>query len=128
MIIEFADPGYNFLFLWLSIGLPLLGVGLFLLPFFLTENEKLWPLPGLLVFVCSVTVLPVLGGSDYTNRVHLEKTGQIEKMGFSNVELSGNRFTAATEDGEYFRGALVDLGPDEGYAYQVVELTEAVKE
>ncbi|QDK01497.1 hypothetical protein SEA_LEEROYJENKINS_102 [Microbacterium phage LeeroyJenkins] len=123
MIIEFADPGYNFLFLWLSIGLPVLGIALFLLPFFLTGNEKMWPLPGLLIFIMAAIFLPTVGAADYDTRVYFEKMEQIESLGFSNVELSGDRLTAATEDGQYFRGVLVDLGPDEGYAYQVLELT-----
>ncbi|QDK01367.1 hypothetical protein SEA_WATERT_98 [Microbacterium phage WaterT] len=124
MIIEFADPGYNFLFLWLSIGLPLLGASLFFLPFFLTENEKLWPLPGLLLLISSPIVMPTIGVADYDTRVYFEKMEQIESLGFSNVELSGGRFTAATEDGEYFSGILVDLRPDSGYAYQVLELDQ----
>lgn len=45
-------------------------------------------------------------------------------MGFTEVDVVGDRFTAATEDGQYFRGVLVDMYPDTGYAYQVLELTE----
>ncbi|USH44549.1 membrane protein [Microbacterium phage Cassita] len=126
MIIEFADPGYNFLFLWLSIGLPVLGIALFLLPFFITTDETkigIWPVFGLVICITSAIALPNVGAADYDTRVYFEKMEQIESLGFSNVELSGGRFTAATEDGEYFRGVLVDLEPDEGYAYQVLELT-----
>lgn len=126
MIIEFADPGYNFLFLWLSIGLPVLGIALFLLPFSITKDEtkiRIWPVFGLFIFLTSAITFPNVGAADYDTRVYFEKMEQIESLGFSNVELSGDRLTAATEDGQYFRGVLVDLGPDEGYAYQVLELT-----
>ncbi|MGG7211964.1 hypothetical protein, partial [Clostridium baratii] len=81
MIIEFADPGYNFLFLWLSIGLPVLGIALFLLPFFITEDERkigIWPVFGLIICLTSAILFPNVGAADYDTRVYLEKMEQIE--------------------------------------------------
>lgn len=125
MTIEFADPGYNWAFVWWAIGLFVLGVFLFFLPFFLTEDEKkiaMWPVFGLILFITAPGIMLPLSGNDYDERVIIEKIGALKELGFSDVEISGDRFTAATEDGQYFRGVLVDLEPDEGYAYQVLEL------
>jgi hypothetical protein len=109
MTIEFADPGYNFGLMWCGIGLTLLGIVLFWLPFFF--------------FAAPMIFFPWAGG-DYSTRVAVEKGVQLADAGFDNVSLIGDRFTAATEDGQYFEGVLVDLRPESGYAYRVLELTE----
>lgn len=130
MIIEFADPGYNFGYMWWAIGLGLLGIVLLFLPFFLTDDEgkiAAWPAVGLSVVLVSGTVLPIIGGQDYEREVLMEKATSLDELGFKEGHLSGDRFTAATEDGQYFRGVLVDLRPESGYAYQVLELTGTEK-
>lgn len=130
MIIEFADPGYNFGYMWWTIGLCLLGIVLFFLPFFLTDDERkiaAWPMVGLTIVLVSGTTLPIIGGHDYDRRVLTEKARSLDEMGFKEGQLSGDRFTAATEDGKYFSGVLVDLRPESGYAYQVLELTGTEK-
>lgn len=130
MIIEFADPGYNFGMMWWGIGLTILGIILFWLPFFIFKTEKEiagWPAFGfILTFVAPMVFFPWAGG-DYSTRVAVEKGVHLADAGFGNIELSGDRFTAATEDGKYFSGLLVDLDPESGYAYQVLELTETEK-
>ena len=126
MIIEFADPGYDWGFFWWPLGVLVLAIGLAV---FLASIDRDIPAPVLGIPIAAMLMVPTLFGvSSYGTRVGFEKMEQIESLGFSNVELSGDRFTAATEDGEYFRGVLVDLEPDEGYAYQVLELTEGMKE
>lgn len=130
MIIEFADPGYNFGYMWWAIGLGLLGIALFLLPFFLTDDERkiaAWPVVGLSVVLISGITLPTIGGYDYDRQVLTEKVKSLKGLGLKEGNLSGDRFTAATEDGQYFRGVLVDLRPESGYAYQVLELTGTEK-
>lgn len=127
MIIEFADPGYNFGYMWSGIALTLLGIIIFWIPFFIFKTEKEiagWPMFGfLLTFVAPMVFFP-WGGGDYSTRVAVEKAVQLADAGFDNIEISGDRFTASTEDGKYFSGVLVDLRPESGYAYQVLELTE----
>lgn len=130
MIIEFADPGYNFGYMWWAIGLGVVGIALFFLPFFLTDDERkiaAWPMVGLAIVLVSGTTLPIIGGYDYDRRVLTEKVRSLDEMGFKEGHLSGDRFTAATEDGKYFSGVLVDLHPESGYAYQVLELTGTEK-
>lgn len=127
MIIEFVDPGYNFGFMWWAIGLTVLGVILFFLPFFLSDDEKkiaMWPLPGMLISVIAPSILFAWGASDYDVRVRFETISELHTLGYENITLSGDRFTAATSDGEYFQGVLVDMRPESGYAYQVLEITE----
>lgn len=127
MIIEFADPGYNFGYMWWAIGLGVLGVALSLLPFFLTDDPRkisAWPLVGLILFVVGPSLLAGISVEDYQERVELEKETRIQELGISSIELIGDRITGSTEDGKYFSGVLVDLHPDSGYDYQVVELTE----
>ena len=129
MIIEFADPGYNFGYMWWAIGLGVLGIVLFFLPFFYTQDERkiaAWIRVGLSISLVGST-LPVLGGSAYDSTVRDSTNIELIDLGFSDVQLSGDRFTAATEDGQYFRGVLVDLRPESGYAYQVLELTGTEK-
>lgn len=125
MTIEFADPGYNFGLMWWGIGLTLLGIVLFWLPFFIFKTESeigAWPMSGfVLTFIAPVVFFSWAGG-DYSDRVATEKSEQVISLGFDNVRLVGDRFTAATEDGQYFEGVLVDLRPQSGYAYEVLEL------
>lgn len=126
MIIEFADPGYNFGLMWWGIGLTVLGIVLFWLPFFLTGDERKiagWPLIGFIIAFCAPLIFFPWAATDYSKRVVLEQAKALQELGFSNEQLSGDRFTAATEDGQFFSGILVDLEPDSGYAYQVLEIT-----
>lgn len=130
MIIEFADPGYNFGYMWWAIGLGVLGVVLFFLPFFLTDDERkiaAWPVPGLIIFMVVPFFLGLISQGDYSGRLDQEKISSLRDLGYGSIELSGDRFTAATEDGKYFSGVLVDLHPESGYAYQVLELTGTEK-
>lgn len=71
MIIEFADPGYNFGYMWWAIGLGVLGIVMFFLPFFYTQDERkiaAWPMVGLSIFLAA-SILPVFGGSAYDSTV-----------------------------------------------------------
>lgn len=132
MIIEFADPGYNWAFLWW----PLLAFALCVTAFILTSRTRYvdWDMshwvPSLLgpLMIVSAVFVPLsavaIHSSDYAVRVGIQKALAISEQGYSNVNLSGDRFTASTEDGKYFSGVLIDLHPESGYAYQVLELTE----
>lgn len=132
MIIEFSDPGYNWAFVWW----PLAGLVLVVTAFVLTSRTRYvdWDmdhwLPSILgpLMVVSVFAVPIVAwgahSADYSIRVSIRAGLALSDSGFSNVVLSGDRFTAATEDGEYFSGILVDLKPESGYAYQVLEITD----
>lgn len=124
MIIEFADPGLNGALLFVPLAAFIIGLSMFILPFRLTEREGLWPLPGFLISIAAGVLALTLSPSDYSNQVDFETIEQLKSEGFSNIDLSGDRFTAATPDGEYFSGILVDLRPNSGYAYQVLEITD----
>lgn len=129
MIIEFADPGYNWGFLWWPVGVMIVCLAIFIWAGIVFDWDEEDPTIGItgVLFILSVVVavfVPILFGStDYEFRVTNSQRTELQELGFSDVDVSGDRFTAATEDGEYFRGVLVDLEPDEGYAYQVLELT-----
>lgn len=127
MTIEFADPGYNFGFIGFAILAFVVGIVLFLLPFWVTDDANkigMWPTAGLIVFMAAPALILGSSTGDYSTRVAFEKIEQLESKGYSNIELSGDRFTAAALDGEYFSGILVDLRPDSGYSYQVLEITD----
>lgn len=56
---------------------------------------------------------------------HIEQqVAGIESLGYDNVDLDGEFFTASDEDGKYVYGVLVDLGENE---YTVLETKGATK-
>lgn len=130
MIIEFADPGYNWGFLWWPVGVMIVCLAIFIWAGIVFDWDEGDPTIGItaVLFILSVVVavfVPILFGStDYEFRVTNSQRTELQELGFSDVDVSGDRFTAATEDGEYFRGVLVDLKPESGYAYQVLELNQ----
>jgi hypothetical protein len=125
MIIEFADPGYNWLWVWLPVAFSAVTIVAMILLYPLWD-DMVAPLAfpaGLALILC-----PTLGaGTVYGVQVSDLIEDQLTLQGFSDVQLVGDRFTAATEDGKYFSGVLVDLDPESGYAYQVLELTGTEK-
>lgn len=135
MIIEFADPGYNWGFVWW----PLVAVAVTVTAFILASRtrEVNWDMghwvPSLLgpIAIVSIVMVPVFAGgvqhTDYSIRVGIQKAIALAGQGFESIYLDGNSFTAATEDGKYFSGVLVDLRLESGYAYQVLELTRTEK-
>lgn len=129
MIIEFADPGYNWGFLWWPVVVMAVCLTIFIaagVAFDWGETHPGVALTGALFtlsVVVALTVPSLIGTTDYGFKVTNSQRTELQELGFSDVDVSGNRFTAATEDGQYSRGVLVDLRPDEGYAYQVLELT-----
>lgn len=126
MTIEFADPGYNWAFVWWPLGVLALAIVVMVCLTLLNLDEIAETLSGpiLGIPVAAMLCFPTLFGiMFYGAEVDSLKRDELTSAGFSNVALyGGDRFTAATEDGQYFRGVLVDLEPDEGYAYQVLEL------
>ena len=124
MIIEFADPGYNWLPIWIAAGIVLLAIGIMI---------ALYPVLGdavasiSIIPILAIVFSPVLGAMLYGNAVTESTTASLKEIGFSSVGVVNDRFTASTEDGKYFSGVLVDLHPESGYAYQVLELTGTEK-
>lgn len=135
MIIEFADPGYNWGFVWWPLVAVVVTVTAFI--FASRTREVNWDMghwvPSLLgpIAIVSIVMTPVFAWgvqhTDYSIRVGIQKAIALADQGFESIYLDGNSFTAATEDGQYFRGVLVDLRPESGYAYQVLELTGTEK-
>lgn len=122
MIIEFADPGYNWLWVWVPVAFLVVTIVAMILLYPLWDDAVA---PLAIPAALALMLCPTLGAvTVYGGQVSDLTKDQLTLRGFSNIELSGDRFTAATEDGQYFRGALVDLRPESGYAYQVLELTE----
>lgn len=136
MIIEFADPGYNWVFItWTGIVLIALLVTAITLNIvwaakgFPGEFES--PLNGLVGLFYGLTVfwalIPFLfagvmtGDTDYQERVDAAIVASLEDTGFEQIDLSGLDFTA-DKDGEYFRGTLDRYDTESDYAYQVLEL------
>ena len=123
-IITIADPGYPYdtLYLFLAIGgagIPVSALGFWLLGF----DRGAWL--GAIGATVGVGACIVGGiGSmaqppiDYGIRVEEAKAASLEEAGFTDVELSGDKFTAS-DDGAYFKGALVEVGD---LTWQVVEV------
>lgn len=130
MTIEFADPGYNWAFVWWPLGVL---IGVILLLIFVgyavdwDDDNIALDLMGVFLgisLVAMLTVPTLTGMTFYGSDVTRKQISGLSQLGFSNVEVADDRFTAATEDGKYFEGVLVDLRPESGYAYRVLELTE----
>lgn len=121
MIIEFADPGYNFLPIWIGVCVVLLSIALMIALYPALDDAvayiSLFPL-------LTIVFAPIIGSLIYGHAVTDSTTESLKQAGFSNIEVVGDRFTASTEDGKYFSGVLIDLDPESGYAYQVLELTK----
>lgn len=119
MTIEFADPGYNFLFVWVPLIILVLGIAATIVVWRFIDDAAA---PIVIIPILIMIFGPVIGTGEYSGSVRFHSERNLEELGFSDVHLSGDRFTAATEDGKYFSGVLVDLRPESGYAYQVLEL------
>lgn len=129
MTIEFADPGFNWAFVWWPVAITVI-----LIVAFIIASRYEWKddgivsdiliTPIILSVIASILTPCAFGNVDYVNQVREATERAIADAGFSNVEVVEDRFTAATSDGEYFSGALVDLRPDSGYAYRIVELED----
>lgn len=130
MVIEFADPGIDWTPLFWALGLLVLGIGLFLLPFGLRERHfhDWMPMPGAILatagLVWSIACLAVLPTSEYQAVVRELKVAALEDEGFSDVTLNGSTQFIASQDGDYFRGILIDLYPESGHRYQVSEIVD----
>lgn len=125
MIIEFADPGYNWWFLWW----PLIALGIFIaLAIVLTlvfEEGAYGPSTFLIIgaLFCAIAIPGLAGNSDYSFRIQDAKESALTDLGFEHVKVSGDSFTASFE-GAYFSGVLVNLKPESGFRYEVFELTK----
>lgn len=129
MTIEFADPGYNWAFVWIPLGVfCLFLIGFVVLGILMDwdETDPFLAVAGTLMFIsllATVLVPTLFGVTEYSNKVRNMQIQELTRQGFTEAWLTGDRFTASTEDGQYFRGVLVDLQPESGYAYEVLELT-----
>lgn len=128
MIIEFADPGYNWWFLWW----PLIAIGIAIVISIIIGaiwEEEAAPVAGFLISSAFFAVLigPLAFGLlGYDSQVSDAKESALTDLGFEHVEVSGDSFTASFE-GAYFSGTLVNLKPESGYRYEVFELSGASK-
>jgi len=123
MTIEFADPGFNWAFVWWPLAILAVGIAITVWLVNIDFPELTGLSLGLPIAV--MLFVPTLAGiTEYGSRVDDATEISITDEGFKNVEVSGDRFTAATSDGEYFSGYLIDLEPETGYAYRIVELED----
>lgn len=127
MIIEFADPGIDWTPLWLSFGAFGVGLVLFFLAFAIPDKHfRDWmPSPGgvigLIGFCFVITSLIAQPMTYIQYEVPEATVTALEQAGYKSVTLTGDRFTA-NNNGEFFSGVLVDMHPESGYAYRVLEL------
>lgn len=124
MIIEFADPGYNWLPIWVGLAIVIVSISLMIALYPVLEDAVA---PISMFPIMAIVLAPIWGSMVYGGAVSDATKAELIDLGFSDVQIDGDRFTAATEDGQYFRGVLVDLEPESGYAYQVLELTGTEK-
>lgn len=124
MIIEFADPGYNWIPIWIGMAVVLLTIATMIMLYPVLEDAVA---PISMFAIPAIVISPIFGFMVYDWAVRDTTKAELIDLGFSDVQIDGDRFTAATEDGKYFRGVLVDLEPESGYAYQVLELTGTEK-
>lgn len=119
-MIQFADPGLDYWAWWpllLVAALALVGIvwGCVIEEEFLAGPSFVVLTPALLLFF-------VLPHAVYDSGIRSLKAESINDLGYTDLNWeSGDRFTA-NDDGEFFSGLLLDLAPQEGYAYRIVNL------
>lgn len=122
----FVPPGEDWTPLFLALGVT----AVFLLASFVAYALG-WELIGtsvmylsfLVGFVASlVIVLDVT--TAHARLVNAQQVEGIESLGYDDVDLDGEFFTASDEDGKYVSGVLVDLGENK---YTVLETKGATK-
>lgn len=124
MIIEIADPGFQWGLMW-----SLFGVGA--ITFIAGVTLGVWGdstgnkvLENFGVTLCGLGVAGGLFAGmlapalTYDYQYAEARTAAIEEAGFEHVDLFGEKFTASL-DGAYYEGALVSLGDGR---FQVVEI------
>lgn len=119
-MIEFADSGMNFSILWLAAPLLVIGVFLLLTDIFWDADTAVFGGLSVAAAVVAIGFIPALV---YDRDVTVAQVAALEDHGFTDVTLTEDRFTA-NDNGEFFSGLLVDLAPEEGYAYRIVNLND----
>lgn len=62
----------------------------------------------------------IIGGGGYAEEVKSLKVAELEALGFEDVTLEVDKFTAS-QNGDYFSGALIEIDTD---TYQVAEVVK----
>ena len=130
MILEINDPGWDFTSMFIAGGVALLvlvfGVLLYLrVRDTMSENDTF--AMGT-TFVVVATTIFLMGGVVTGNSVHAAqvretKVAGLEELGFDQVHLSGDTFTAS-RDGAYFSGILLE--GEKSNTWQVAEVLPPV--
>ena len=121
-IIAIADPGYQSGPLLFGLSLLVAGLIALVVGAVAEEGGKRWG--GFLVGVGVLATIyggisaPLMPWAAYEVAVRDAKVAALEEAGFTDMELEGDKFTAS-DDGAYFKGALVEVGDR---TWQVVEV------
>ena len=121
-IITIADPGYQSGPLLFGLSLLVVGLIAMVVGAVADGGGKRWggllAGVGLVATICGGIGAPLMPWTAYEVAVREAKVASLEEAGFTDVELSGDKFTAS-DDGAYFKGALVEVGD---LTWQVVEV------
>jgi hypothetical protein len=130
MILEIQDPGWDYTSFYVAGGVVLgvLAVGLVLHFRFRdieTESEMftMWTAITLVCLIIFGLGGVAAGSSVYSSRVVETKVSGLEELGFDQVSLSGDYFTAS-RDGAYFSGVLLE--GEEPDTWEVAEVLPPV--
>lgn len=130
-MIEFADPGYNWAFVWWPAAVLVVGLILFLAPFFivkpLVRDDSMAPMPGFIIGAIGLISLTILPGQDYEARVNDAIVTGVEDLGYENVMINrdNKHVSAKAEDGSYFAGAAVLISDEDGkFTYKLLDLSD----
>lgn len=119
-MIEFADPGLDYWAWWpllLAALLALVG-----LVWGIVVEEELLAGPSFMALAPLLLLFFALPHGFYDSGIRSLKSEAITELGYTDLNWeSGDRFTA-NDNGEFFSGLLLDLAPQEGYAYRIVNL------
>lgn len=130
MILEINDPGWDFTSMFIAGGIALvvliLGVILYLRTRDAMSENDTFAMGTAFALVAAAIFLMggvVTGNSVHATQVRETKVAGLEELGFDQVDLSGDTFTAS-RDGAYFSGILLE--GEESNTWQVAEVLPPV--
>lgn len=129
MILEIQDPGWDFTSLFVTGGIAVVVLAIGLLTYLrlrdvMSESDTfgVWTLT-VVIAAMALGAGVLVGNSVYDRAIQDEKIAGLEELGFDQVYLYGDNFTAS-RDGAYFSGVLLE--GEEPDTWEVAEVLPPV--